>query len=58
VQEGDALAFGTEARCVIDETNAPRTAPGERPVEVINGEADVMDPRATFGDELADRRLG
>lgn len=54
MQKCDALAFGTEPRALIDEVNAGRFAALERAVEIVHGEADVMDARTTLGQELSD----
>ena len=42
----DALAFGAEARHFVDEGDSGGLRLGERAVEVINVEADVVDARA------------
>ena len=58
MQEGDALAFGADAGFRIDEDDASGPAAGEGGIEVADGEAEVMDARATLVDELRDGRTG
>ena len=58
MEERDTFPFRTEARCLVDEADTRGAAAIEGTVEVVDGEADVMDAWATFGDELADRRVG
>ena len=58
VEERDTFPFGADAGCLVDEANSGGAAASEGTVEVVDGEADVMDAGATFGDELADRRVG
>ena len=49
--------FRANARRFIDEPNTGDATAVESRVEVVNGEADVMDPRSAFGHEAADRRI-
>ena len=54
MQESDVLAFGTETRRFIDEADSRGAAAIQRRGEVIDGKTHMVDPRAAFGDELAD----
>ena len=54
MQEGDALAFGAHARSFVDQRDTRRTAARERRVEVVDGEADVVDTRTSLVEELRD----
>ena len=56
MQEGDALAFGAQARSFVDQRDIRRSAARERRVEVVDGEADVMDAGSSLLEELRDRR--
>lgn len=61
MQERDTFPLGAESRRFVDQPNARLAASCERTVEIVDSEADVMDARAAFGDELADgcvRMLG
>src|SRR5205823_5020112 len=58
VKKGDAFPIGAGARHVVDELDARAPAAVEGRVQVIDGEADVMNAGTAFGDELADRRVG
>ena len=58
MEERDTFPFGAESRHFVDQPNAGGPAARERTVQVVDGEADVMDAGASFGDELADGRLG
>ncbi len=58
MKEGDTFSFGSEARLLVDEANAASATAFQRPLEIVDVEADVMDAWTTLGDELADRRLG
>lgn len=55
MQERDVLAFGAKSRPIVDEPNAGGAATLEGVVEVIDDKAQVVNSRAPFGDELADR---
>ena len=54
MEERNTFPLGTEPGRLVDEANAGGTAARERTVEIVDGEADVMDSGAAFGDELAD----
>ena len=57
MQKRDALLLRTNPRHFVDEANTSGPAARQRSVEVVDGEADVMNPRAAFGHEPADRRF-
>src|SRR5215211_3495147 len=54
MEERDTFPFGAEPGCLVDQPEAGGPASAKRTVQVVDGEADVMDAGATFGDELAD----
>lgn len=56
MEKGDTFPLGTLARHVVDQADTGEAAAFEGTVEVVDREADVMDARASFGDELADWR--
>jgi len=58
MEERDTFPFRAEARDLVDQADSGGAAAVEGTVEVVDGEADVMDAWASFGDELADRRVG
>jgi len=58
VEERDTFPFRAEARALVDEADSSGAAASEGTVEIVDGKADVMDAGPTFGDELADRRIG
>lgn len=58
MQEGDPLPFGPEAWVLVNEADAGRATPGEGALQVVDGEAEVMDPRTALGDEFPDGGLG
>ncbi len=58
MQEGDALALRAHARDLVDEADAGGPAARERAFEIVDGEADVMDPGPPARDEAPDRRVG
>ena len=57
MQEGDSLAFGAESRRLVDQPQSGCSATRKRPVEVVHGEAHVMDAGATLGYEFPDGRV-
>ena len=57
MQEGDALAFGADAGRLVDQPQSGCSATRKRPVEVVHGEAHVMDAGAPLGHKLPDRRV-
>jgi len=57
MEEGDTFPLGSLARRLVDQPKAGDTASLERRVEVVHGEADVVDSWPAFGDELADGRV-
>lgn len=58
MEKGDPLAFGANSWRRVDESNARSATALERRVEIVDGEADVMQPRPAFFDKLRDRRIG
>ena len=58
MDERDSLAFGADARRLVDEPEAGVAAAAESGIEVVHGETDVMDPGSPGGHELADRGRG
>src|SRR5258708_317443 len=52
--EGVCVASRCHGRRLVEEAEAGRLAAGERGVEIVDGEADVMDARTPVGDEPAD----
>lgn len=58
MEKSDPLAFGAHSWRRIDESNARGATALERRVEIVDGEADVMEPRAAFLDKLRNRRIG
>src|SRR5439155_9513979 len=57
MQKGDALSFGADTWRLVDETDAGGAAAREGRVQIVDDEADVMNPRSSFGDELSDWRV-
>ena len=57
MQERYALAFRSDAWGFVDQPESGCTASRERAVQIIDGEAHVMNARASFGDEFPDRRV-
>ena len=57
MEEGDTFPLGSLSRGLVDQSNSRGTAAIERTVEIIDGEADVMDAGTPLGDELADGRI-
>ena len=58
MQKRDAFAFGTDAGSVIDESDPFAAAAVECSIQIVDGEADVMDAGPAFGDELGNGRIG
>jgi len=58
MEKRDTFPFGTEPWGFIDEADTRVSAAGERTVQVVDRETDVMDSGTTLGDELADGRIG
>jgi hypothetical protein len=54
MKKGDALSLGSNARPVVHQSYSSVTALLERPIEVVNREADVVDSRTPFFEEPAD----
>jgi hypothetical protein len=58
MQEGDSLSLCADTRCLVDELKSGLLASREGSVQIVHGEADVMDAGAAFGQELSDRGCG
>ena len=56
--EGDPLSLGARSRGIVDEPYAARPASLQGSVEIVNGEADVMNCGATALNEPGDRGFG
>src|SRR5437868_5864440 len=50
----DALSFSANAWSLVDQLDATSSTAIERSVEVVNGEADMMNAWTSLGDEFAD----
>ena len=57
MQEGNSLALGAGARNVVNQPSPRGAAALEGCVQIIHGEANVMDGGASPGDEPPDRRI-
>lgn len=53
MEKSDSLSLGAQARCFVDEPNAGGATFIESCVDVVNGEAHVMNSCAPSGDEFA-----
>jgi hypothetical protein len=58
MEKSDVFALGAEPGGVIDQSHTCTTTAFQCSVQIIDGEADMVNAGAAFGDELADRRLG
>src|SRR5687767_4089386 len=58
MQESDAFAFRAETGNVIDQSDTCTTTAFQCTVQVIDGEADVVNAGTAFGDELRNGRIG
>ena len=58
MQEGDPFPLGTDARDLIDQLDPSGATTLQRDVEVIDGEAHVVNARPFLLDEARDRRRG
>lgn len=58
MKKGDALSLGPDAWRLVDELNAVRLAAGERAVEIVDSETNVMDAGAALPEELPDGGIG
>lgn len=54
MDEGDALTFGADSGSLIDQSEAGGAAAVEGGIDVVDGEADVMDSGTSGGYEFAD----
>ena len=57
MKEGDSLSFGANARRLVDKADAGGATSVEHRIEIVNGEADVVNTGATLGDKLANRTI-
>ena len=57
MKEGDALSLGSDAGGLVDEPETGVATAGQGAVEVVDFEADVMNPRSALRDEFGDGRL-
>ena len=57
MEKGDAFALGAEPGGVIDQSKACTATPIQCSVQIIDGEANVVNAGPAFGDELADGRF-
>jgi hypothetical protein len=57
MEKGDTFPLGSLAWGLVDQSNTRCTTTLEGIVEVVDGEADVMDAGTSSGDELADGRV-
>lgn len=57
MDEGDALALRSDARCLIDEAYSCRPAAVEHFIQVIDRVTDVMDGGPPPPEEFSDRRV-
>ena len=55
MQKRDPFLLGADAGGLVNKANAGRTTPLEDGVEVVDGEAEVMDSGPTLGYKSADR---
>ena len=55
MQEGDSLSFGADTRLLVDELDPGAPATIEGTVEIVDREANVMNPGAPLGDKASDR---
>lgn len=58
MEKSDPLAFGADSGRCVDEPNAGHATALERCVQIVNCEADVMQPRTVSFDKLGDGRVG
>jgi hypothetical protein len=58
VNEGDQLALGAATGDLVDEPDAGGATAGEDRVEIVDGEADMVNARPAPVDESADRAVG
>ena len=57
MEEGNAFALGAETGVFIDEPDAGSATATENALEVIDGEAHVVNAGPALGDELSNRRV-
>lgn len=54
MQKCDPLSLRAYARLIVNELHTRRPAPRQHCVQIVDREADVMDPGTPFGDEARD----
>lgn len=57
MQERDPLSFSSETRLLVDQSNSGSTAPLERRIQVVDGEANVMNSGSALCHEFPNRRF-
>ena len=57
MQERNPFSFGTDPGRLVDQPQSGCSAARKRPVEVVHGEAHVMDAGAALGHEFPDWRV-
>src|SRR5438067_1413581 len=58
MQERDTFPLCPDARGLVDQTNAGGAAAVEHVIQIVDGEAEVMDARSFSGNELVDGTVG
>jgi len=58
VEKSDSFSLRSHTWCFIDQLDPPRTAAGEGAVQILDGEADVMEAWSATVDESRDRGVG
>ena len=58
MEESDAFALGAESGLLVDQSQPCTTTAFQCSVQIVDGEADMVNAAATLGDEFADRRIG
>lgn len=58
MEKGDSFSLCSQAWFVIDQLDPPRAAAGEGVVQILDGEANVMNAWSATIDESRDRGLG
>ena len=58
MEKRDSFSFRPDPRDVVDELNSRPAAALEGAIQIVDGEADVMQARSSLRHEAADRRIG
>ena len=58
MEKRDSFSFRPDPRDIVDELNSRPAAALEGAIQIVDGEADVMQARASLRHEAADRRIG